>query len=67
MTKAYEDDYDNGAIQLPANVRLPEQTKVTIVLPELEAGRTYRVHSPRLVHPEQAADFVIEVIEEEQR
>ena len=64
MTQAYEAVYENGTIQLPANIRLPEHTRVYIVVPELEAGRTYRVHSPRLVHPEQYVDFIKEVTEE---
>ena len=64
MIQTYEAVYENGAIQLPENVRLPEHTRGYIVVPELEAGRAYRVRSPRLVHREQAADFVVEVVEE---
>ena len=67
MTQTYKAVYENGTIQLPANLRLPEHTKVYIVAPELEAGRTHPVRSPRLVHREQAADFVLEMIEEEQQ
>ena len=64
MTQTYEAVYENGAIHPPANVRLPEHTRVYIVVPELEAGRAYHVRSPRLVHPEQSADFVMDVVEE---
>lgn len=63
MTQAYEAVYENGTIQLPANIRLPERTKVYIVVPEMGTTPTYRINSPRLAHPKQAADFVIEMIE----
>lgn len=51
----------NGQIQLPADVRLPENAKVYVVIPEPVAPLTARLHSPRLAHPEQAAEFTKEV------
>ena len=53
---------ENGQIQLPHNLRLPEKTKVYVVIPDIEIP--YYIGSPRLAHPEQAADFNKEVIEE---
>lgn len=55
---------ENGQIRLPANVRLPEKTKVYIIIPDLEVTPIAYIGSPRLVRPEQAADFQKEVIEE---
>ena len=54
----------NGQIRLRDHVTLPEHTKVYVVIPEMETARQAHVASPRLAHPEQAVDFVKEVIEE---
>ena len=59
----YEGIVEHGQIKLNSNVRLPEQTKVYIVVPDMEVENTVRLHSPRLAHPEQASDFKMEVIE----
>lgn len=55
---------ENGQIRLPVTVRLPERTKVYVVIPDVEVQPVVYIGSPRLVHPEQAADFQKEVIEE---
>ncbi len=55
---------ENGQIRLPASVRLPERAKVYVVVPDVEVPAIGHIGSPRLVHPEQAADFRKEVIEE---
>jgi hypothetical protein len=55
---------ENGRIRLPAAVRLPERTKVYVVIPDVEVQTVAYIGSPRLVYPEQAVDFVKEVIEE---
>jgi hypothetical protein len=39
------------------------ESGVMVLLPDLDPRRIYKVMSPRLVHPEQAEDFVKEVIE----
>ena len=54
---------EQGQIKLAGNVRLPEQTKVYVVVPDMQVTQTVHVHSPRLAHTEQAADFALEVIE----
>ncbi len=56
---------ENGLIRLPASVRLPEKAKVYVVVPDVEMPSVAYVGSPRLAHPEQAADFKKEVVEEE--
>jgi hypothetical protein len=55
---------ENGQIRLLENIRLPENTRVYVVIAESKASRPLQMHSPRLAHPEQAADFVKQVIEE---
>jgi tetratricopeptide (TPR) repeat protein len=54
---------ENGQICLTDSVRLPEKAVVYVVVPGLETLPGVRIGSPRLVHPEQAADFV-KVVEE---
>jgi hypothetical protein len=56
---------EGGPIRLPNDVRLPDQTKVYIVIPGIQVERAGRIASPRLARPEQAADFVLEVSEAE--
>ena len=60
---AFEGVVVNGQIQLRANVRLPEQAKVYVLVPDLQAPKKVHIHSPRLLHREQAADFKKEVFE----
>ena len=62
-TETYEGIVENGQIRLPADVRLPEKTKVYVVIPGVEMRPAAYVGSPRLVHPEQAADFTKEIVE----
>lgn len=52
---------DHGQIRLPENVRLPDKARVYILVPDVKIERTVRIESPRLAHPEQAADFAMEV------
>ena len=59
----FEGIVENGQIRLRDNVMLPENTKVYVVIPGLEALPQAQVYSPRLVHPEQASDFAKQVIE----
>jgi hypothetical protein len=61
---AFEGIVENGQIKLPEAVRLPDQTRVYVVVPARETGPIIHMASPRLVHPEDAARFVKEVTEE---
>lgn len=56
--ETYEAIVENGRIQLPDIVRLPEHTKVYVVVPGGIEPSEFHVGSPRLAHPEQVADFV---------
>ena len=56
---------EDGQIRLPSNVRLPDRTKVYVVIPGLEIEQVVRIASPRLARQEQAADFALEVVEAE--
>jgi hypothetical protein len=74
----YQGKVENNRIHLPEGVVLPEQTTVYVVVPEAtpeppvvvleppKAGQPPpRIRSPRLTHPEQAADFVKQVYPED--
>jgi len=54
---------EQGQIKLTSNVLLPEQTRVYVVVPDMQIKQTVHVHSPRLANPKQAADFEMEVVE----
>ncbi|MEW6367781.1 MAG: hypothetical protein AB1714_24385 [Acidobacteriota bacterium] len=54
---------ESGQIRLRDPVILPEHTKVYVVIPDVAAASPARVYSPRLAHPDQAADFVKQIIE----
>ena len=60
----FEGIVEKGQIRLPATVRLPERAKVYVVIPDIAVQTVAYIGSPRLVHPEQAADFKKEVVEE---
>ncbi len=76
----YEGVVENGQVHLPSEVVLPERATVYVVVPQaaaepdelelivlepLSSRKTPpRVPTPRLVHPEQAKDFVKEVYPE---
>ena len=55
---------DNSQIRLKTNIRLPEKTKVYVVVPDVQIEQIARIFSPRLAHPEQATDFKMEIVEE---
>jgi hypothetical protein len=60
----YEGIVENGQVRLPQNIRLPEKARVYVVIPDADVTPTAYIGSPRLRRPEQAVDFVKEVIKE---
>jgi hypothetical protein len=61
---AYEGIVENGQIKLPEAVRLPEQSRVYVIVPASEVTPRFQMTSPRLIHPEEASDFAKDVVEE---
>jgi uncharacterized protein (DUF433 family) len=47
MSKAIEAIYRNGHIELPPGVQLPENTPVTVIVPERQAQAWYHNHIER--------------------
>ena len=65
LVETIEAVVENGQIQLPEGLRLPDHTKVYVVIPgQREVARTYRIMSPRLANPAHARDFVKEMTPE---
>jgi hypothetical protein len=60
----YEAVVHNGHVELPADVILPEEATVYVVVPAPSVRRTAYFRSPRLADPAQAARLELEVIEE---
>jgi hypothetical protein len=63
---SFEGLIENGCIHVPAGVLVPENAKVYVVVPGLyedEVQRAVHIPNPRLVHPEQASDFVKKVVD----
>ena len=60
----FEGIIDQGQIRLNTRVHLPENTKVYVIVPNIQIEQIAYVFSPHLVHPEQAADFKMEIVEE---
>jgi hypothetical protein len=61
----FEAIVENGQIRLPVHVRLPEKAKVYVIAPDVEMRPSASIASPRLLHPEQADDFKMEIVEED--
>lgn len=54
---------ENGQVRLPDKICLPDKTKVFVLIPDMERPQSFHVPSPRLVRPEDAERFVMEVTE----
>ncbi len=57
---------EQGQIRLKSELRLPDNTKVYVVIPGIQVQQMAYIFTPRLAHPEQVADFKLEIIEEPQ-
>ncbi len=60
----YKGIVELGLIRLEGNVRLPERTRVYVVIPDVEVEQVARASTPHPANRERAADFKMEVIEE---
>ena len=60
----YEGIVENGHVRLPPDIQIPDETRVYVIVPDLDTQRTVHILSPRLVDRRQAKDFVKQVIEE---
>lgn len=61
----YEGLVERGEVKLPETVKLPEHAKVYVVVPGVEDLPPSMIQTPRLLRPEQAPDFAMEIMEGE--
>lgn len=61
----YEGLVERGEVKLPETVKLPEHAKVYVVVPGVEDPPPSMIQTPRLLRPEQAPDFAMEIMEGE--
>jgi virulence-associated protein VagC len=61
---AVEGVVHHGMVRLPADLRLPENARVYVVVPMQTASPQPRIVSPRLKHPQDIIDFQMEIVEE---
>ena len=60
----FEGIVEQGQIKLKSNVRLPENTRVFVVVPDVHVEPVAHIFTPRLARREDAADFEMEVSRE---
>lgn len=60
----YEGTVVDGQIRLSEPVRLPEKSRVFVVVPGAGGEPGVQIRSPRLARPDRVADFAMEVVEE---
>jgi hypothetical protein len=60
----YEGVVENGYVILPPEARLPDETRVFVIVPDTAMQHRLQILSPQLVDQSQAMDFVKEVTEE---
>jgi len=62
----YEGVVEKGKIRLKAGIKLPENAKVYVIVPDLKMGKekVVQILSPRLVRREDVARFKMTVTEE---
>ncbi len=60
----FEGIVEDGQRRLKPDVRLPDRTKLYVLVPDVQVVPVARIVSPRLAHPEQAVDFKMGVVEE---
>lgn len=54
---------EGDKIRLINPLDVPDDTRVYVVVPDVPAAESVRIYSPRLRHPDQIADFGLEVSE----
>ncbi len=60
----YEGIIENGRVTLPANVGIPEKTRVYVLVPDSENLSAPYVVSPHLANREQVKDFEKRIVED---
>jgi hypothetical protein len=62
----FEATVQDGRIVLPDGARIPDNTRVYVVVPETKDLESVRIMSPHLAHRNDLRDFTMEVEREDQ-
>jgi hypothetical protein len=54
---------EKGQIRFTSDLRLPDKTKVYVVISNIQIENVAYSYTPRLANPSQSADFKMEVLE----
>lgn len=59
----YEGVVEKGKIRLKSGIKLPENVKVYVIVPDVQVQekKTARILTPRLTHRKQASEFKMKV------
>jgi hypothetical protein len=60
----YEVTVENGQIQLPEHIQLPENAKIYIVVPNVKTPKVAHVNTPHPVQPQQQVNFTQEILDD---
>lgn len=63
LVNAIEGVVENGKICLREDIKLPEKTRVYVIVAELSNNLSPKIRSPRLANPDQLRDFHKQVVE----
>ena len=61
----YEGVVEKGKIKLMPGVKLPDNAKVYVIVPDMQTKKKVRILSPRLVNRKQALHFKMKVSDEQ--
>jgi hypothetical protein len=64
---SFEGLVENGCINLPVGISIPDNTKVYVIVPSIpndDEKRIIRVSSPRLANPEDAKKLVMKLVDD---
>lgn len=57
----YEATVQDGRVVLPEDAHIPDNTRIYVVVPADADSSRVRMMSPRLVHPNEAENFTMQV------
>jgi hypothetical protein len=62
---SFEAIVENGQIQLPRDIQVPDHTRVYVVIPSAEPAGAMKLRSPHLAYPEHGQHFEKIVIKDD--
>jgi len=60
----FEGRVENGQIRIDGDIKIPENTKVYVIIPDFQTVKHAHISSPHLADPKKAVDFTKKIVEE---